>query len=329
MKRTAKGGRKKQSISASDRQREKEGPGQAETAAGASHFPGSQSSHEKRAISLADECDFRNVDDPSEIEACCLYEYFRESAVMCEAFQQRRPMPLQGYRDADIHDYVRLRVALTTAGFPVPWNRLSPEQRVMLARPLYSPDGEQYFGTGVLDWALKDTDKHPPLLVKKFLPAHDPLEAEALLEQWKQAAYYDAPLDRSYFFGLFRLDEGYNETEAKDAFTAWFKERFPQTKSGNRERWQAKLNDLVVMRLRKLYPGKKNLIKRVQHVAELTTLGFAGCKAFWNDRQKAKREKREVEQRMSKAANEEMSRARADARKFFQTVFPGETPLHY
>ena len=70
-------------------------------------------------------------------------------------------------------------------------------------------------------------------------------------------------------------------------------------------------------------------MKRVQHITELTTVGFAGCKAFWDDRQKAKWEKREVEQRMSNAANEEMSRARADALKFFQTLFPGEIPLNY
>src|SRR5438552_803425 len=36
-----------------------------------------------------------------------------------------------------------------------------------------------------------------------------------------------------------------------------------------------------------------------------------------------------VEQRMSKAANEEMSRARGDALKFFQSLFPGERPLSY
>ena len=35
--------------------------------------------------------------------------------------------------------------------------------------------------------------------------------------------------------------KSYNETEAKKAFTEWFKKRYPPTKGGNRERWRAKL----------------------------------------------------------------------------------------
>jgi hypothetical protein len=283
----------------------------------------------KSASAIKAECDFRNVKS-YQIEACCYYEYFRESAAMCEAFKQGRPMPLQGYRDGDVHDYVRLRAALTTAaGFPIAWKRLSPEQRAMLAKPLYSTDGKQYFGTGVLDWRLKDTDKHPPLLVKEFLPGHDPLEAKSLLEQWKQEAYYDAPVGRSYFFGLFRLDESYNETDAREAFTAWFRKRYPKTKSGGRDDYKAKLNDLVVMRLRKHFPKRKDAIRRVEYVAKFTTAGFKGCKDWWENFCRARKEKRSVDRQIGKPANEEMSRARADALKFFETLFPDEKPLSY
>jgi hypothetical protein len=158
---------------------------------------------------------------------------------MRDAFKQGRPMPLQGYRDEDAYDYVRLRAALTTAGFPIAWNWLSRTQRAMLAKPLYSPDGKQYLGTGVLDWGRKDADKHPPLLVKEFFPGHDPLEAKSLLEQWKEGAYYDSPVGRSYFFGLFRLDESYNETEAREASRRGLKNATPEPKgeivSGGRQ----------------------------------------------------------------------------------------------
>jgi hypothetical protein len=188
-----------------------------------------------------------------------------------------------------------------------------------------------------LQLKLKHPKWHRPLLIEKFLPGHDPAELERQLKtwiepqliKWKEEAYYGAALGRGYFFGLIRLDETYNETEAARAFRAWFRKRYGKTKRGGggwRE-WQAKLNDLVAIRLRKRFPGKKNLIKRVQHVAELTTAGFARYKAFWNDRQEARREKREVEQRMSKAANVEMSSAKAGARKFFRQFFPDEEPM--
>jgi len=81
------------------------------------------------------------------------------------------------------------------------------------------------------------------------------------------------------------------------------------------------------MRLWKGFPDDPN--KRVEHVAKFTTAGFNGCKDYWNKRREAIRARREVDQRMSKAANEEISRARADALKFFQSLSPGEKPLSY
>jgi hypothetical protein len=77
----------------------------------------------------------------------------------------------------------------------------------------------------------------------------------------------------------------------------------------------------------------------VEHVAKETTAGFKGCKEWWAERRKAIGEKREVESRISNAAEGnaaegnaaevEMSRARKRARAFFQTLFPGEEPLSY
>jgi len=339
-KETAKRGRKKHSISGQQHQREKEAAG-AKKGSGESNIPTSQIPHKKAAISradwLKDECDCRNVDS-NEVEACCYYEYFRESAAMLGAFKEAHPMPLTG----DAWDSIRLRSALTMADFPVAWNKVELDRKKELTKV-------------VLAWHASDTDtlKHPALVVSE-LPLecfyHPDVQDEVLKRWWEKtyvsASFSDAESpetleefltrgtfpycdEHTYSYWLFRLDESYNETEAKKAFKEWFKKRYPQTKGGNRERWRAKLNDLVVMRLRKRFPGKSNVIRRVQHVAELTTAGFAGCKAFWNDRQKAIRAKRNVDQQMSKAANEEMSRARADALKFFQSLFLGEMPMSY
>jgi hypothetical protein len=317
-KRTAKRGRKKSNLFSATVAARKRVAGEAETPAPVSSNPGSQSSHKKRAISLADwletECDFRNL-ATEETEWCCKYEHLRESKGFREGLANPKCEALPVVACADWMDNARLVFALKKAGYPVPWKKLSAESRANL--------------TQVLCWNSKDQKRHPVLMAQEFALAHDPLEEERLLEQWRETAYYTAALDRNYLFGVFRLDETYNESEAVKAFAAWFKERYAQTKGGGAPDWRAKLNDLAVMRLRKRFPGKRNLIRRVLHVAELTTAGFAGCRAFRDDRQKARREKREVEQRMSKAASEEMSRARGDALKFFQTFFPRKIPLNY
>jgi len=134
---------------------------------------------------------------------------------------------------------------------------------------------------------------------------------------------------RKHFYGIIRIDQTYNQTEAANGFKTWLSEHYRKTKGGGPSNWRAKLNDLVVMRLWHRFPRRKDAIKRVEHVANFTKAGFSGCKEFRDDHKRARREKREVERRLSAAANEEMSRARADALKFFQTLFRGEIPLSY
>src|SRR6266550_5006377 len=161
---------------------------------------------------------------------------------MREAFKQGRPMPLKGYRDEDAWDYVCLRSALTLAGFPVPWNRLNLNQRKELAN--------------VLAWRTKDKLKHPPLVVSE-LPLecfHDPNVQDEVLKRWWEKTYVPASFsdaespetleeflkkgtfpycdEHTYSYWLFRLDESYNGTEANEAFTAWFRKRYPKTKGG-------------------------------------------------------------------------------------------------
>ena len=220
---------------------------------------------------------------------------------------------------------LRLVLALRTAGFPKPWKLLIKDARQGLIEAI----------TG---WDNDRKRVYPPVAIEPALERDLESEQEqgARFSIWRIKSFESElrrlqQLRRNCFYGLIRIDEAYNEGDAVEAFKNEFRKRWPQIRSGGggwRE-WQAKLNDLVVMRLRKRFPGKRNQIRRVQHVAELTTAGFAGCKAFRDNRQTAKREKREVEQRMSKAAIEEMSRACGDALKFFQTYFPGEIPLNY
>jgi len=322
LRRTVKGGQKKQSISGHQQQREKEAAG-AEMGAGVSNIPVSQISHIKTAVSradwLKDECDFRNVVKPSEVEACCYYEYLRESITV------RRTRVLPTCKDQSARS--TLTFALNKAGWkeaadkneaPASWKSLDAEIKHDIAR--------------CVKRFLQDRSKHPrwhrPLLVQEFLLGHDPVELESQLEKWKKEAYYAASGERSYFFGLFRLDETYNETEAVRAFKAFFRKRYGKTKGGNRERSYAKLNDLVVMRLWKRFPDDPN--KRVEYIAKFTTAGFKGCKEHSDQRRKAIKAKLGfVDQPMSNVAKVEMSSARAYAREFFQGLFPGEEPLSY
>jgi hypothetical protein len=273
-----------------------------------------------RADWLKVECDFGKVNS-KQVEACCYYEYFRESAAMREAFKEVRPMPLKGYRDED-GDYARLSFALRMAGFPVQWNQLNCDRRKELAN--------------VLAWRAKDKRKHPPLVVSE-LPLecfyHPDVQDEELKRWWEKAyvaasfsdaesfPYHDG---HSYCYGLFRLDESYNETEAGEAFKTWFTKRRDKTKGGGRNTWKAKLNNLVVMRI---WNKERDQWKRLKLVAELC--GYKGCKEELVEYEWRCGQGRGPDEPMSSAAKVEMSSARSEARIFFQGLFPGEEPLSY
>src|SRR5437773_6877706 len=222
-------------------------------------------------------------------------------------------------------DTYRLVFPLRKAGFPKPWNTLEENAQKELI-------------TAIGEWEKERIKSCPPIKIEDAVPERDlerereqlaarfpmwrfkPSEPE-LLRHWEQ-------LQREYFFGFIRIDESYNETDAVKAFKKEFRKRWAKTRGGNRARWSAKLNDLVVMRFWKRFPDDP--FKRVEPVAKFTTAGFKGCKECWDERRREKKAKLGfVDRRMSKAANEEMSRARADALKFFQSLFPGEKPLSY
>jgi hypothetical protein len=137
-KRTAKRG-KKESISGQRQQSEKKVTGEAETPAPVSNIGGSQSSLRKTAISRADwlktECDFRNL-TTTELEACCKYEYLRESKGFREGLANPKCEALPVVACADWMDNTRLVFALKKAGYPVPWKKLGAESRANLIQVL-------------------------------------------------------------------------------------------------------------------------------------------------------------------------------------------------
>jgi hypothetical protein len=312
---------------------------------------------------LSSECDFRGV-AREELEACCCYEYLRESDTLRRSFApqmvqnvsfKRIAAAANGMVDFRLEKSERQQtVILPDSGLAVPksasqtarscltfalikarwpeagkknkappsWNVLKPETKKEMARCMRR----------CMHRKLKQPKWHRVLLVQELLPGDAPVELEAQLEKWKEDAYYTA-FDREYLFGLFRLDETYNETKAVRAFRALFRRVLGTTKSGGGPHWTARLNDLIVMRLWQRFP--RDPVKRVENIVKFTIpgskqVGFKGCNEWWRSRCRAKKAKLGfVDDRMSKAANEEMCRARADALRFFQTLFPDEIPLSY
>jgi hypothetical protein len=326
---TAQRRKKKQSISGQQQQREKGAVG-AEMGAGKSNIPPSQISHKKAAISradwLEDEGDFRNIDS-SEVEACYYYEFFRESAVMRGSIEDGHwsggVLPVC----EDLNARSPLMLALNKAGWaeakkknqaPPPWNSLNAETKTEISR--------------CAKRCLQDRSDYPKwrprLLVQEFLPGHDPVELKLQLEKWREKSCDLALVDRTYFFGLFRLDETCNEEEAVIAFRAFFRKRYGETKgskSGRDKRWRERLNQLAVMRIWKRFPKAKHLRQRMGEVAKLTD--YKGCNDYVVAHRKAFRAGQD--EPTTRNAKVEMSKARAHALSLFQSLFPGEKPLNY
>ena len=229
-------------------------------------IPLSQISRTKAEVSradwLKDQCDFRGIDS-SEVEGCCYYEYFRESAAM------RKTLVLPTCEDQTARS--RVTFVLNKAGWqeaankneaPVPWTSLNAQIKREIARS----------AKRCVERVSKHPKWHRPLLVEEFWPGHDPVELESQLGNWKKEAYYSASPGRSYLFGLFRLDETYNETQLARAFKALFRKRYRKTKGGGGPQWRSLLNKLLVMRI---WRHERNRWKRLKSVAELC--GYKGC----------------------------------------------------
>jgi hypothetical protein len=302
------------------------------------------------------ECKFSGV-PPLEIEAACKYEYMRESQTLRDALK-RKDFHQRPVFSSVVHDSMRpsgmyrLMFALRKAGFPKPWNKLNKNAQRKLVAAIH-------------EWDAKRKESDPPVVIEDAVPEQD-LEgererlvgeqsvitkpkspasataqnaADAFIRAMRPPIWRFTPSEpellrrgqqsqRKYFYGFIRIDEGYNETEAAEAFKKEFRKRWPKTKGGNRERWGARLKNLVVMRIWKRFPGKgyRDLYRRLNLVAKFCD--YKGCveeAAAYKERCSEGR----GDQPISNAAEVEMSTARADARESFQRFFPGEEPLSW
>jgi hypothetical protein len=209
--------------------------------------------------------------------------------------------------------FFRLMMALQGAGYPALWKEISDASKAEL----------------VSCFALRVTRDDLPVKMEEGAAEFD-LEENCLrvgqLEPG-ELSLFKGREGRKDFVGFIRIEAGCSETEAVEAFRNEFRKRQGRRKGGGGAKWQARLNDLLVMRLSKQF--RDHPIKLVEHVAKETSAGFKGCKEWWKEYCQAKAEKRYVERRISQAAHEEISHARCAARKFFQSLFPGEGPLNY
>lgn len=212
--------------------------------------------------------DFRDLfssASQSELKAACLYEYMRESQALrdplnAETEETRTKGLSYGLatrffiRSFTVKQFGRLIRALQTTGFPKPWQGLSDESRASLVSLLAKSTERNTRGDKelapavVIEEAAVELDHWGETVDDWYHWRLEPSEPN-LLQRYEQSG-------RRYFFGFIRIDQAYNQTEAVEAFKAWFGQHREKTKGGNRERWRARLNDLVVMRLCNQFPGE-------------------------------------------------------------------------
>jgi hypothetical protein len=267
--------------------------------------------------------DFRDL-TAWELQAACLYEHMRESRMLrgalTAATEDERKEKAFGLSPFLLRfseeRFFRLMVALQDAGFPKPWQGLSKASRAQLVSLLAKSTGH-----------AEDKKLYPPIIIEQGAAEFDlsencwrvgqlePFEL-SLFKAWEHSG-------RAYFFGFIRIDAGYNETEAVEAFRTEFRKHWPKTKGGGRAKWRDRLNQLAVMRI---WKRERDQWKRLKMVAEFC--GYKDC-----IREAAAYKKRCKEGRgdepMSRAAKIEMSSARSEARKIFQSLFPGQEPLNH
>ena len=293
----------------------------------------------ERAYSdLVAECNFSQL-PPEQIEAACEYEYRRESKALRDRVKAARSsksakrekesaivLPSFSKKTLTRGELYRLMLALLKTGFPRPWNKLKATGRKQFVRTISEWDKERkkaYSPVAIEEAVLERDWAHEVGLPIWYFPRSNP----ELLRRGQQRS------ERKYFYGFIRIDESCNITERVRCFEAWLNERYSKTKGGGASDWRAKLNDLVVMRLWKQFPNEP--IERVEHIVKFTIpgskrVGFQGCRDWWKNHCRDKKAKLgNVDDRMSQAASEEMTKARKDALKYFQSLFSGQRPLSW
>jgi len=258
------------------------------------------------------ECKFRDL-PPGEVAAACFYEYARESQglrdLLAPNSKAQKGLPrMEGFCFAD---YWTLAMVLQEVDFPKPWKKLTSESRAKLVKTF-------------TEWKAARMERKPPLVIKEL-----PLEpiiskTDPTSFDWKAVEpVLLEPPNFSLFFGTIQIDhESCNESEVVAAFKAWFGNRWAKTKGGNQKlRAEGKLTALAVMRIWKQITEPR---RRVKKIAEITGLG--ACKDYSASLAECYAAGRFPEP-ISKSASVEMSSARADAQKYFLTLFPGQEPL--
>jgi hypothetical protein len=251
------------------------------------------------------------------LEAEGLYGYLRASGMLREVVEDwefsewHEKVPgLGGALSGEGLFFFLLLEQLQSAEFPAPWEELSEAGRAELVSLLCSLVGPAVGRKRKLS---------PPAVIVPW-PEEEP-SLNCLPFEWSLFKDFSG---EECFPAFLLINRGSTEKEVLEAIRGAVRKHCPRKRGGGSARWQAKLNDLAVLRICARFPDDP--IKRVTEIARLSP-GFKGCKAYAEERHRAKREGREVDRRISNAAEVEMSRACARARAFFQTLFPGEEPL--
>jgi hypothetical protein len=283
-----------------------------------------------RELASTESLDFRRLiasASASNIEAACLYEYFRESEALRDALSGTKPLMSSFLSNLTLAQILRLRLSLEKAGFPKnAWIKVKRESQERLTLLLAEWREEQMQGSQVPGEPERIPPTYPPVVIEQ---AQFDLLAEEhdLPYYWPSNALepklFKTTAERRYFKGFIQIDEAYNETEAVRAFREWFRGRYPKTKSGGRTKWRDRLRQLSVMRIWKCEPDQWN---RLQLVAEYCQ--YKGCHkeaSAYKERCKHGH----GDDPMGNAAKAEMSAARTEALTFFKDLFPGEKPMSY
>jgi hypothetical protein len=235
-------------------------------------------------VTSTESLDFRDLitsASPSEIEAACVYEYFRESAALRETVSKGDFVSSTFFSDLTPAQRVRLIKHLGNAGFPKKaWKHVHGESQKRLILLLAKWKEEQMEGSQGPGEPRRIPPKYPPVVIEPAqfdgldLPYYWPDDAP-------EPKVFETTAERKYFKGFIRIDEDYNETEVMNAFQTWFREHYPKTKGGRGPRWSEKLNQLAVMRIWKSEHDQwKRLERGVQETMQTRSGGSAnGCQS--------------------------------------------------
>src|SRR5438874_4721509 len=178
---------------------------------------------------LSKSVDFRFLDSASssQIEAVCLYEYMRESRMLRDTLKREDEWRMIGtpyglrsrfFLSFTVEQFFCLMLALKRAGFPKPWKKLSTKSRKALVSLLscLDPSG--------------DNESYTPVMIERGLIEFAPcVETADRRHHWRLESKGSSLLKscerngRKYFYGIIRIDQGCNETEAVEGFRDEFR----------------------------------------------------------------------------------------------------------